>query len=588
MQQKLLRLLPIVVLIAVLGVGYYYTKARESFDNPSVDKTFFNNVNNLFNPVMPHQITTEDMKKATVVHRATNQPYIGNAYEKKMGQGNVKVGTIYDPSDALNKAQTICEVVDGRNCNAFDTPDFAKYCGISMDAEGKTSKGIKKEGGLYIAPEYKETIPDNGIFYPTFGTSEYFAVNKATCVYMRNDLECKAKETVGTNNCTMCLSSGSYQAVESVDDMLLPDFVFFTNAKDLVVQVASTPYTLLSSNTTNKPISTKVTLLPDVTSSMNDTLKTVKISNLNVIEGNSIIITASHTDPDVVVLLGGYLQGATRTGEAQIPPTPLQMDINDIMNTDNGGTPLVGGTASGYLLIHQNYNKDNTNIKLNGMMPFTFINTTSPDTDNCKNAPFITTSEGMDYISQNEPCYGPKAKDKNGAYSQPCLQNMFLGAGGTVEGLGYPNTAERAAALNSAGGGTLIGIGNYLYSQSVLASTGLVNGKVADPISLWNNASKFMTGKAITNPCQTSDRRVAVSDECNQYLYEQSGCLDKGTYNPKKSGYTKPAAISTTKKPEDISEFYAITKQKADNSALSNRDRAAAYEACYGVTLLQQ
>jgi hypothetical protein len=580
MRQKLIRLLPIVAVITVLWIGYYYTKSKESFDNPSIDKTFFNNVNNLFNPAMPHRITTADMNKATQVRRATNQPYIGNAYEQQKNQENTKVGTIYDPQ-ALEKAK-ICEMIKGEDCNAFDTADFAKYCGISFDANGTNSKGDKHVGGLYIDPTYKESVPKNGTFYPTFGTSDYFAINKRTCKYMKDDIACKKTHVVGTNNCTLCYTTGSFQAIEAGNTILKPGFTFFTNATDLEIKVNSTAYTLISSNS-NIPVSANVIAGPAVTASTGQSMKTVSITNLNVTEGQSLIITAKHTNTDTTVLLAGYLQGLT-----QASTTPLQMDINNIMNTDNGGTPLVGGSVSGYLIIQQNYNKDNVNIKLNGIMPFSFVDTTSPDSDSCTNGPFITTKEGADYIAQNEPCYGPDAK-KGGVYSKACLQSLFLGAGGTLEGKGYPKTDVAAAILNSQGTGSLSDIGYYLYRKSVLASTGTQDGNTVS-MADWDAASQFMTGKSIGNPCETSDKKMSISTDCFNFLYNASGCIEKGTYNPniaKNPTYVKPDPIKTTKNISDVRDFYATTKQTADNPAISNNDRKASFLGCYGVDLKQ-
>lgn len=578
MRQKLIKLLPIVAVITVLWVGYYYTKSKEFFDNPSVDKTFFNNINNMFNPVMPHSITTKDMNKATQGRRATNQPYISDAYEKKTGQANTKVGTIYDPQ-ALEKAK-ICEAVKGENCNAFDNEDFAKYCGISFDETGKNSKGEKHTGGLYIDPSYKESVPSNGKFYPTFGTSEYFAINKRTCKFMKDDIPCRVKKVsqIGTNNCTLCYTTRDRQTIEPGNAILKPGFTFYTNATDLELKANSTAYTLISSNT-NIPVSANVAAGPAINASTGESMKTVSITNVNINEGHSLIITAKHTNTDTTVLLAGFMMGLTQGGS-------VQMDINEIIDTDNGGTPLIAGNVSGYLIIQQNYNKDNVNIKLNGIMPFSFIDTMSADSDNCTDGPFITTLKGANYIAQNEPCYGPDAKP--GAYSKECLQSIFLSAGGTREGKGFPNTDATAAVLNSEG--TLNDIGYYLYRKSVLASTGIQGGNQA-LMADWDAASQYMTGKSISNPCETSDKKMGITADCFNYLYNKSGCMERGTYNPnieKNPTYVIPDPIKTTKNIGDVSEFYTLTRQKANNPALSNKTRENAFLGCYGVILQQK
>jgi len=572
------------VIITVLWVGYYYTKSKESFDNPSIDKTFFNNINNMFNPAMPHPITTKDMNKVTQGRHATNQPYIGNAYEKKSGQENIKVGTLYDPV-ALENVK-ICEGITEPNCNAFDEPtgNFAKYCGISFDPNGKDSQDKKHVGGgLYIDPSYKESVPKNGTFYPTFGKSEYFAINKKTCKYMKDDVACRITMTnaVGKDNCTMCFTSGSRQAIEENPSILKLGFTFYTNASDLELKINSTSYTLRSNNTNT--VSANISSSPSATASTGETMNIVNIINVDIKEGQSIIITAKDTDSNKTVLLAGFMKGLTKGNNLN----PIKIDINDIINTDNGGTPLMGGNVSGYLIIQQNYNKDNANIKLNGIMPFSFIDTTSPDSDACPNGPFITTLEGANYILQNEPCYGSNAKA--GAYSKECLQTLFLSAGGTRDGKGFPNTDATAMILNSQGTGSLSDIGDYLYRKSVLASTGIQDGnkaKMAD----WDAASQYMVGKSISNPCDTSDRKLGITADCYNYLYNKSGCMERGTYNPNSAintTYERPDPIKITQKISDVSDFYALTKQTADNPALSNKTREKAFLGCYGVILQQ-
>jgi len=164
---------------------------------------------------------------------------------------------------------------------------------------------------------------------------------------------------------------------------------------------------------------------------------------------------------------------------------------------------------------------------------------------------------------------------------------MFIGAGGTDKGKGYPINNEKVAILNEKG--SLSEIGNYLYTLSVLAATGLINGSSADVLT-WNIASEFMTGKTITNPCQTSKPGQALSAACYSYLYNQSGCLAKGTYNPNtdvNKTYTQPSALQGARDQAVVSNFYALTKQTADNNGLTNKQREAAYLGCYGVQLLQ-
>ena len=181
---------------------------------------------------------------------------------------------------------------------------------------------------------------------------------------------------------------------------------------------------------------------------------------------------------------------------------------------------------------------------------------------------------------------------------------MFLSVGGTTSGTGYPNTADKARVLNVDDNGnnrSLADIGNFLYQKSVLAATGLEDGQSV-PIVRWNSWSMFMTGRAITNPCQTTKPGEAVSIECQKYLYSQSKCVPQGTYNPdptaKNCTNSAGAAIVCPPDPtvtaaaaagnqDAITQFYAKAYTQTNDTTLSNSGKAASVLGCTGVNLLQ-
>ena len=76
-----------------------------------MDKTFFNTINNLFNPVKPQPITAREINQVSQGIQTSSQPYISDAYEKGSAGERVQAGTLYQSSDGLNKAKTICEIV---------------------------------------------------------------------------------------------------------------------------------------------------------------------------------------------------------------------------------------------------------------------------------------------------------------------------------------------------------------------------------------------------------------------------------------------------------------------------------------------
>ena len=572
----------LVVILAIVLFGFLYVRSTEGFENPSVDKTFFNNINNLFNPVLPRPISHNQMTQATQAIRTSNQPLLADSYDQGTGnypEGRVQMGEIYTSSEALKRAQTICEIEKTANCSAFDKPEFAQYCGISLDI-GTKSTGEKHTGGLYIDPDVKSNIPSNGAYFPTFGSSEQFAINKETCQFMKDDYDCKHGGEIGTRNCTQCFTDSSPHAIAPNQNKENTSFGFYTNATDLTLKIndTNTTYTLLSSSA---KISTGVNATA-ITYNGN-TYVQVTLGNIPFTEKNTFLLTASSITPGDTIVIAGYIQAQTQTGLYTI-------DMNALVDTDNGQTPNIGGNIKGYLQINQLYGTNA--IQLTGKMPFTFLSTTSPDAYSCSTGPFITSKEGADFIATNNPCYGPDAQP--GKYGLPCLQKLFLGAGGTTSGSGYPKNDGTALTLLVAPDGTnrtLSDIADYLYQQSVLASTGLVNGNSVD-MQDWNAASQYMTGKTISNPCETSRPGARLSNDCLTYLYQQSGCLPLGTNNPDPNKQNPiPQQIQTAQQAGDKTgalNYYSAAYLLANDNSKHNDVRAPAFLGCYGVTLEQQ
>jgi hypothetical protein len=572
----------LVVILAITIVGVLYIRSTDGFENPSIDKTFFNNINNLFNPVLPQSITPNQMAQATQAIRTSTQSLLANSYDQGTGNypaGPVQMGQIYQSSDALKKAQTICEVENvATDCSAFDKPAFAQYCGMSLDV-GTNSTGANHTGGLYIDPQAKATIPSNGIYIPSYGTSDQFAVNKETCQFMLNDYKCKHGGSIGENNCTKCFTDGTNHAISPGQTIQNPSFGFYTNATELTLKVIETnrTYTLLSSTSTpttgvsSKPITDK-----------GNSYKQVTVSSVPLAEKQNFqIIAAAPVGTDVV--LAGYIQADTQTGLYTI-------DINAVIDTDNEQSPNIGGNIKGYLQVNQLYGTATMNLK--GMMPFTFLPTTSPDGYSCQSGPFITTKEGADFIDTNDACYGSNAKP--GQYSQSCLRKLFLAAGGTTSGSGYPTNAGTMNTLlvDSTGTNrTLSDIADFLYDKSVLASTGLLKGQSVD-IIMWNAASQYMTGRTITSPCDTVRPGTILSYDCLVDLFNKSGCIArappaKGRAYPDRDLSKNPPAIQQAQRAGDKTaalNYYTNLYTVSNDNSKSNNVRRDPQLDCYGVS----
>jgi hypothetical protein len=209
-------------------------------------------------------------------------------------------------------------------------------------------------------------------------------------------------------------------------------------------------------------------------------------------------------------------------------------------------------------------------------------------------------ADGDCYSSDNSP----------GNYPVACLQKVFKGVGGTAKGTGYPNKSNINQLLRDSQGTprTLGQITDYLSGLAVQAATGLNNG-VSMSLPDWNNTSLFMTGKAITNACETTGKGF-VSQECINFLYTDPGtygnsvqpnesldsqdfqepriCRPEGALNPANpDGLARAKAMAASGGKEAVKQLYKNAFTIANNTSLSNSARASALKDCYGATVLK-
>ena len=240
----------------------------------------------------------------------------------------------------------------------------------------------------------------------------------------------------------------------------------------------------------------------------------LKNIELTIYEGDTLqIICENQTKTDAMV--AGFIKAST-------PSNPnYQLDITAFMSDDHGQPVVQNGTVNSYFLFVQQAGQPS--IDLHGLVPFTFTAPPNPDANNCSNGPFVTQAASMVALNADGDCYS--SDNSPGNYPLACLQKIFKGVGGTNKGTGYPNKSNINQLLRDPNGTprTLGQITDYLSGLAVQAATGLNNG-VSMTLPDWNNVSLFMTGKAITNACDTAGKGF-VTEACISFLY-----TDPATY----------------------------------------------------------
>ena len=508
------------------------------------------------------------------------------------------------PSANLGIAQSVCEVVTTPDCSAFQTPAFAANCGISFDIKGKDSKGNPHRGGLFLSAEDRSSqaqqaaslglAPDDIRFVPTFGQARkgQFAVDAPTCQVLQESIQCKTTRDLTAPHCTQCFTSSEFHRVDPSTPRIPPTLVVQTNATSLTINGTTVPVTA-------------------------DTPMTPSLPPLT--EGTPLVIhvagpVANSSNP--ALYFAGYISTPTIQGT-------FNLDLNALLSTDTvtGYRPRLQGTsqlslngASPVACFNLVPQPGSSTMNLTGLLPFSFLDPSQYDARSCDNGPFVTQTASATFLN-SDPCYDP-AHSKPGAYSTTCLQQLFLGFGGTAAGTGYPANDTAAQQLNLTPTGTprsLTDIGTLLSTMAVQAATGMSNGQEL-AISDWNAASMFMTGTPVTSPCQNQPLNGPLAAECLTYLYTNGGasnptdkstgptyslgsayatrdacgnavyCTTDGTLNPATAAGLK-AGQAAGGIPA-VQKLYDTAHKTANDNTLTNAQRRPALQQCYGDVLV--
>jgi len=501
--------------------------------------------------------------------------------------------------NTLNTAQKVCEAVRTTDCSAFQNPDFAANCGMSFDLNGINSRGEKHVGGLFLSPEDRvgqqqraATLglsPDQVQYQPTIGKSKKgkFAADAASCTVISEQIACKQKRNYDVPNCTQCFTSQDWNRVDPTTPIVPPTFTVQTNASGGL---------FWNNSGTDNPI----TFTADQPAAV----------SLQVKEGDTWYFTVKG-DP-ASLYFSGFLTGQTAAGT-------FNLDLNAIIDMDMvtnykprlAGTQMVGQMRC--FVFRPAVGQGS--MVLRCTLPFSFLAPSEYDARTCINGPVVRTQVGADFLA-NDSCYGPK--NKPGAYSLDCLQQLWIGMGGTTAGSGYPGTADSAAVKNllfdNAGNArSLDDIGNFLYDQNLRASTGRDSTGNQLSISDWSTASVYCTGVPITSPCDGPTKDTGpLTQECLQYLYNNGGIGQsigatytlgtqyasqdaKGnTVYCRPEGRLSPATITGAQRAAAaggvtaVKALYDNAHRTANDNTQTNAARREALLDCYGTDLQQQ
>lgn len=464
---------------------------------------------------------------------------------------------------ALETAIGCQKVAGGVGCAAFDDPTFAQNCGMSFDVGGYGSDGKPHVGGMYVAPDDRELqtaraqkVRSDGIppydptqvYQPTLGTAKpgTFSLTKAGCVVVKEKVDCDAKQTFGVPNCTQCFTTQRFSRVGPETGTLA--FTLWLQGRGGVAIESPGGWLTLPLRALDESKALSVTIPAGS-------------------EGRTFMMRVMSDGTDgKPPYVAGYLAGPTGRGEFKVDLlTMIQSDLEIQARPRISGTARVKGTgagSSGIRAVSMTPGTGKKAMRLSGMVPFSFLSVHEPDAMACDNGPVVTKEASATFL-ESDPCYGKK--NAVGAYTLECLQNRWLSMGGTVEGQGYPATAEKAAAIQRDGGRGLAldDIVDRLATKITAAITGKRANGTQMEVPEWNELSMWALGQPITSPCDGAQKDAGpLSRECLTYLYENRGSGGRvgATFTQSATAVASRRGLSSLSSGEGFADMGEATK----------------------------
>ena len=460
-----------------------------------------------------------------------------------------------------------CEAVKSTDCNIFDNSDFSQDCGVCIgtppDKMGTNSEGKSIAGGLVLtqADRTYAKSQQKGNFLPPYSPTVgscpagRMVSTKAECLRVQNKLACSTGNTFGTPaGCSQCFGDGTYQVLDPTSQ----ENLIIGSGSILVIGSGSLTWTDsgMGSNTGTIALSTtpqRISFLGGETSKLTltvsappiprpyDPAKTYQVND-HIIFNNGIFrmqegagapgynpnrsgdklwqsrgsYSSYRVPPDAYI--AGYL---TANGVS------FQMDLYRMTLTDTE-TQRKPRTSSqtkmnGFDVTNMVPGFGKTQMRLEVIAPFTFVDPLSEEASECPSSPFITRSASATFLDSDD-CY--KKGSGPGKFNLACLQQLFLNNGCSEAGTAYPSTGAKGSALMFNPDGQVLNISDIadrIYQNALSMSTGLDAESKQLSIPDWSKASKFCSGVAINSPCDANAAGGPLSNDCITFLWDNQG-----------------------------------------------------------------
>lgn len=434
--------------------------------------------------------------------------YAAARFCRSAGQGNMPF-TTYNQDGSVRTRGAV---------DSTGTWKFDEVCGVCLtDGVDEEGNRFRKQQGMLVEPGMREDAyqeqEDNGWSYPRVGPSigscngapngPMFATNAKDLERFRRRKACaETKALGGAADCGLCYDSDVFSSIP-------PD----TEINDIEIHVygiGTLTYRRAAEEVAGHILQEQTPFV-------------ITVQNPKETESFTLSV-APVQGRETATSIWGFLQSKTPREGVWAMPLNLLMTIDDA----TGATPSKSGGFFRFEQIGLDVAKmrpgaGKQEMRLRGIIPFTFVNAATFPAMDCLDGPFQTKAQSLSAFATDQPCFAKGSRPGN--YNDACLRARILDAGCTNEGDLFKN--PRVLNLKDGAEQNL----NQIYDTlQEIAMNDMV-----DPV-----ATKQCSGRTVSTPCDpfilrqgtlkigeamrgSNPRLKTQGEQCLSFLYHNRG-----------------------------------------------------------------
>lgn len=463
---------------------------------------------------------------------------------------------------------------------------FDEICGVCL------SSGVDEEGnrfrtvqGMLVDPNQRDNAKNeqekNSWAYPRIGpalgtcegapNNPIFATSaKDLARYKSREACLKTKSIGGPDNCALCYDSEVYSSVP-------PD-----------AQKYPVSLTLMGTGSVTLIIKGASVLKKELSESTPVTMELVGAK-----EGDPFVLNVAGSAQGQNLNIYGYMFSKTPKEGIYTMPLNLLMTVDD----ETGASPSKSGgfynfSDVGLDVAKMRPGSGKTQMRLRGVLPFTFVEPSEFAAMDCLEAPYQTREASASAFSTDQPCFAKGSGP--GRYNDACLRSRILDAGCTNAGDLFKNPGQ----LNNLGG-----------TPQTLTKIYQALQAIADQDMIDPDATKKCSGRTISTPCDPFIERAGTlkfsdalrgtnrtlqtqAQQCLSFLYHNKGANE--LTNPPRVGPSYNGLVTYRNNQKEIKNIYCLPEgQLNPDKSTASRDTLArigdrGYNGKVGIDAIKQ